>query len=260
MGKDKKILGIKTTRYFTKNCTKCGFEYPNWFTNCPKCGAAWDEMEAIRIGTSEEAQKKTIKIVVKITEEDFNKAISVVNLIFSADRGKSWYQMEMDIKMDYFISEIAEVPVGSIIIYYIEVYLEDGERIIENNNGKYFYYKVGEPIEEIQQSPPKPEVKVIKDNIKKASIKPQEYLKPQIKKSPPKTYIARDMIEKSVKIPQEPMKAPTEQKRSQIETNDNVTIFGRPQTRIDPNLKICPHCNSKIKKMWSTCPICGKNI
>ncbi|MFX1315192.1 MAG: hypothetical protein ACFE9T_04965 [Promethearchaeota archaeon] len=249
MGKEKKTLGIKTTRYFTKTCTNCRFEYPNWFTNCPKCGAAWDEMEARRISTTEEAQKKTIKIVVKITEEDFNKAISVVNLIFSADKGKSWYQMEMDIKMDYFIAEIAEVPVGSIIVYYIEVYLEDGEKIIENNNGKYFYYKVGAPIEETQQDPSKPESKVIKDNIKQAQIKSQL----------PKTYIAREMIGKSTKIPQKPMKTPIEQ-TSQSGTIENITIFGKPQTRIDPNLKVCPHCNSKIKKMWSICPICGNNI
>ena len=87
MGKEKKTLGIKTTRYFTKNCSKCDFEYPNWFTNCPKCGAAWDDSEIIP--ATKEAHKKTIKIVVKITEEDFNKAISYVNLIFSADQGRS---------------------------------------------------------------------------------------------------------------------------------------------------------------------------
>jgi len=41
---------------------------------------------------------------------------------------------------------------------------------------------------------------------------------------------------------------------------DNLTIFGKLQTQIDPDLKICPYCNSKIKKLWSTCPICGKNL
>ena len=141
MGKDKKALGIKTTRYFTKNCSACGFEYPNWFTNCPKCGTAWDELQAKAFLPSSEAQKKTIKIVVKITEEDFNRAILSVNLIFSADQGKSWYQMQMDSKVDYFIAEISEIPAGSNIIYYIEVYLENGEIVIENNNNKYYYYR-----------------------------------------------------------------------------------------------------------------------
>ena len=63
MGKQKKGLGIKTTRYFTKSCSKCSFEYPNWFTNCPKCGAAWDEMEAkaIRLSGLEKIPVNSLK-------------------------------------------------------------------------------------------------------------------------------------------------------------------------------------------------------
>ena len=152
MGKEKKkSLGIKTTRYFTKTCTKCKVEYPNWFTNCPKCGAAWDSVEAEKITSIKEALKKTIKIVVKITEEDFNNALERVKLIFSADQGRSWYQMEMENQLDFFIAEITDVPVGSVIIYYIEVILIHGEQIIENNEGNYFHYKVGVPIEDLEK-------------------------------------------------------------------------------------------------------------
>jgi predicted ATP-dependent serine protease len=57
MGKEKKGIGIKTTRYFTKNCSKCSYEYPNWFTNCPKCGVAWDDAE-LKPTMLKEAQKK----------------------------------------------------------------------------------------------------------------------------------------------------------------------------------------------------------
>jgi hypothetical protein len=53
----------------------------------------------------------------------------------------------MEHELDYFIAEIADVPMGSIIIYYIEVLLAHGEKVIENNEGKYFYYEVGIPIE-----------------------------------------------------------------------------------------------------------------
>lgn len=257
MGKEKKALGIKTTRYYTKNCTKCGFEYPNWFTNCPKCGAAWDDSQAIPV--TKEAHKKTIKIVVKITEEDFNKSIFNVNLIFSADQGKSWYQMDMEAKMDYYIAEIAEVPVGSVIIYYIEVYLEDGEKIIENNNDKYFFYKVGVPLGEAEKEPPKHETKALKESIKEAPIKPKMYHKPPIEAPKQKPHITREMVEQSTVIPHEQFKT-AEQHSSQEYISDESTIFGRPQTKIDPELKVCIHCNSKIKKMWSTCPICGKNL
>ncbi|MFX1308573.1 MAG: hypothetical protein ACFE9M_01225 [Promethearchaeota archaeon] len=253
MGKKKKTLGIKTARYFTKNCTKCSFEYPNWFTNCPKCGASWDDTEIVQV--PKEANKKTIKIVVKITEETFNKALFSVNLIFSADQGKSWYQMEMDAQMDYYIAEIAEVPIGSVIIYYVEVFLEDGEKIIENNEGKYFFYKVGVPIEETKSELTTRESKA----ITKPPIKPQKYQKPPIEAPIQKKHVTREMLEHSTVIPQEQVKIP-EKSSSQEYKMKASTIFGKPQTQIDPELKICTHCNSKIKKMWSTCPICGKSL
>ncbi|MFX1377201.1 MAG: hypothetical protein ACFFA0_15455 [Promethearchaeota archaeon] len=240
MGKEKKSLGIKTTRYFTKNCSKCGFEYPNWFTNCPKCGAAWDEMEAKAFYTPTDDQKKKIKIVVKITEDDFNKAILYVNLIFSADQGKSWYQMPMDAKMDYYIAEIDEIPVGSVVIYYIEVYLENGEKIIENNDSKYYYYKVGVPIGGPEEKPSESEKKAFKEQLKETPIDPQSYYKD--------TYSLQD-----------PVKSKMANNYS-IQSPKDSTIFGKPQTKIDPELKVCSYCNSKIKKMWSTCPICGKDL
>jgi len=259
MGKEKKALGIKTTRYFTKNCSKCGFEYPNWFTNCPKCGSAWDELEAKAFSPSTEAQKKTIKIVVKITEEVFNSAILSVNLIFSADQGKSWYQMLMDLKTDYYIAEIAEIPAGSVIIYYIEVHLENGEKIIENNDNKYFYYKVGVSVGEPEEKPSELERNTLKGKIKETEINPQRYAKdPDIsqKQSP---LITRKMRSPSSQTPQEPIKSSVIDSSPKPLSN-NVTIFGKPQTRIDPDLKVCTYCNSKIKKMWSTCPICGKTL
>ena len=259
MGKEKKALGIKTTRYFTKNCSKCGFEYPNWFTNCPKCGSAWDELEAKAFSPSTETQKKTIKIVVKITEEDFNRAILSVNLIFSADQGKSWYQILMDSKTDYFIAEIAEIPAGSVIIYYIEVHLENGEKIIENNNSKYFYYKVGASVGEPEEKPSELERNELKGKIRETEIKPQRYTKDPVISQIPVPHITRKMIKPSTEVPQGFNKSATMNNPPKPSSN-NLTIFGKPQTTIDPELKICTHCNSKIKKMWSTCPICGKDL
>jgi hypothetical protein len=231
MGKEKKKnLGIKTSRYFTKHCAKCGSEYPNWFTNCPSCGTSWDE-NLKELGKAQESFKKTIKILVKITKEDFNEPISNVKLIFSADRGKSWYETGMDFKTDHFIAEIMDVPVGSLIIYYIEVDLANGEKYIENNDGKYFNYKVGSLAGETEESPPESDSKIFQENLENITSPPQEY------KVPEKT------------IPND-----------QSQENDNITIFGKPQTQIDPDLRVCPHCNSKIKKMWSACPFCGGKI
>ena len=231
MGKEKnKKLGIKTSRYFTKHCAKCGSEYPNWFTNCPSCGASWDETSK-ELGKAHEKLKKTIKILVKITKEDFNEAISNVKLIFSADKGKSWYQTNMDFTTDYFAAEIVDVPIGSLIIYYIEVDLADGEKFIENNEGKYFYYNVGAITEETEEIPPESDSKIIQENLEKVTSIPQDY------KMPEKV------------IPE-----------NQSQENNDMTIFGKPQTEIDPDLRICPHCNSKIKKMWSACPFCGGKV
>ncbi|MFX1395029.1 MAG: hypothetical protein ACFFAH_15860 [Promethearchaeota archaeon] len=221
----KKKFGIKTSRYFTKNCQNCGNEYPNWFTQCPQCGVEWFSSETpntIGIGKEKELDKKTIKIVVKITEEDFNEEIAYLNLIFSGDQGKSWYQMKMDAEIDYFIAEMAEVPDRSVIIYYIEVYLANGEKFIENNDGNYFYYKVGVPLEETDEEPSQSEAQIIQDNIKESTSEPQ-------------TVIG-------------------------AKNEGDATIFGKPQTQIDPDLKVCPHCNAKIKKMWSTCPFCNGKV
>ena len=290
MGKEKKkTLGIKTTRYFTKTCTKCNFEYPNWFTNCPKCGAAWDSLEAEKTTGAKETLKKTIKIVVKITEEDFNNTLERVKLIFSADQGRSWYQMEMENQLDYYIAEITDVPVGSDIIYYIEVILIHGEQIIENNEGNYFHYKVGLPIEDLEKEQQISKRKIVNhakeqlnnavndynevlddltisktqitNNLVQKQPKPQaEYFKPKLESI---ANSKKEMVDISTGISQNLINKPSmqpSQHPKEYNIEDNITIFGKLQTKIDPELKICIHCKSKIKKIWSTCPICGKNL
>ena len=247
MARDKKkSLGIKTSRYYTKTCTKCKFEYPNWFTNCPKCGSAWDEPLD---GELIKPFVKTIKIVVKITQEDFDHKLEQVILIFSADKGKSWYKMKMENKNDYYIIELADVPKGSVIIYYIEVILKNGDKVVENNDGKFFYYTVGSYTGETSNDSLKENKS---ENLKigptsKDSPKESEY----IREKKLSQEISDQSLNQNVKvsIPKNPQEYSTE---------DNITIFGKPLKEIDPELKICSNCSSKIKKMWSTCPICGK--
>jgi RNA polymerase subunit RPABC4/transcription elongation factor Spt4 len=237
MARDKKkSLGIKTTRYFTKTCTKCKFEYPNWFTNCPKCGAAWDEPQDEDLNAT---SIKTIKIVVKITQDDFDEKLEQVKLIFSADNGKTWYQMKMEDKKDYFIVELADVPNGSVIIYYIEVFLKNGEKVIENNEGKFYYYTVGSYNEQNTYN---------KNDLKE--LKKEPIHKPFYRNNIP--------IKEQSLNPHIPEKITAQNDSEYPKNPHDITIFSKPITEVDPELKLCSNCSSKIKKMWSICPICGK--
>ncbi len=73
--------------------------------------------------------------------------------------------MKMDNNMDYFIAEIAEVPIGAVVIYYIEVYLVNGEKVIENNDGNYFKYQVGNLNLKVKGKNKGSELKVSNNNI-----------------------------------------------------------------------------------------------
>ncbi|MBD3212185.1 MAG: hypothetical protein GF311_06200 [Candidatus Lokiarchaeota archaeon] len=248
--KNKSKLGIKTSRYFTKKCSSCGYEYPNWFVSCPKCGASWDEA----IGTDESSIKKNVKIVAKMTEEDFDKPIKHVNLVFSGDQGQSWYKMSMEFKSDYYVAEIMEVPEGARIIYYIEVELIDDEKIIENNEGRYFIYRVGsvdrEKAEPASKEQKIPSSEPAQKSITSTPTSPKEYFQPDTPESPehdqtPPVDFSKGATEYMENSKNSSQKSPT------------FTIFGEPQTEKETDLKLCPGCNSQIKSLWSVCPICG---
>jgi hypothetical protein len=144
MGKNKnKKVNIKTSKYFTKTCSNCNKEYPSWFVVCPHCQTAWDQEKYEQQKQKGTEIKKDVKIVVNITEENFSEPIKSVLLKFSPNKGKAWYEIEMDEKSDdIYEAEISEVPEETIIIYYIEIELINKEIIIENNNGKYYKYRV----------------------------------------------------------------------------------------------------------------------
>ncbi|MBN1214005.1 MAG: hypothetical protein JXA99_01050 [Candidatus Lokiarchaeota archaeon] len=253
MGKEKKSkLGIKTARFFTKTCSNCNKEYPNWFVSCPSCGTAWDMEEGKETHEKELFTKKNVKIVAKITEEDFKEPIDTVNLIFSGDQGKSWYKIKMEYKTDYYLAEIIEVPIGAKIIYYIEVILRNGEIIIENNEENYFIYKVGTTVED----PKDVQKQELNEPEKNIPQRPEEYFKPsnEIKSEQPVIY--NDQTNNQNEIAPEYIENPKEF----FKDMKDLTIFGLPQTEKDPDLKDCPNCYSKIKKMWNICPICGHRI
>jgi hypothetical protein len=297
--KSKSSKTIKTAQYWTKTCSnpKCNFEYPNWFTVCPRCHMPWTRPTPSEVEKLEKIPaKKTIKIVVKITEESPENPITDVKLAFTADGGNSWFQVPMEKYQDYYVAEIEGMPFGSKVIYYIEAEDASGEKFIENNDGKYFSYYV-EPQKAAEQIPntthkeiPKSTIEnQDKDFLSEALKKGTQPSPPQIQSQnkPPQQRTVPQKVSPlhPVKVPQkvpqsqqsrvlqkvpplQPIKVPhrvpqpqqefTLQGSQQITNQNNeMTIFGKPQLKIDENLKICPNCQSKIKKLWTTCPICG---
>ncbi len=317
--KEKLTAKIKTSRYWTKTCSnpKCNFEYPNWFTSCPKCHTSWTQSTSAVIDKMEKIpSKKTIKIVVKITDESPENPIIDVRLRFTADGGNSWFQVPMEKQQDFYLSEIEEMPLGSKVIYYIEAEDASGEIYIENNEGKYFAYYVG-PQPAVKQSTVKSQKKTGQaplegevldkpflyesqnySNTIKALEKKSKQLFSQTqtpRKLPQEQVIFQDKSQpqpvkkgsllQPVKIPKkgsplkksqvQPVKIPQKsnsvqvpprqeiikqkvQEPQQPKIQDNeLTIFGKPQRKIDENLKVCPNCQSKIKSIWTSCPICG---
>ncbi|TFG00432.1 MAG: hypothetical protein EU541_02345 [Promethearchaeota archaeon] len=214
MGKKKSKLGIKTSKYFTKTCDNCGEEYPSFFTHCPHCGTAWDEKPQDAFKT------KNIKIVAKITEDNFSEAIKRVSLIFSGDGGQKWYKVKMKDKSDFYEAEIKDVPEGATLIYLIEVYQVNGEIIRENNQGTYYKYNVA-----ISEGEDEEEQSEVHDSD------PLDVLKPSMPQK-------EDIIEK----------------HQEEELNNNS------ENSPKDNLKECPNCHSKVKKHFIICPICGHNF
>ncbi|MHA1341119.1 MAG: hypothetical protein ACTSRZ_14100 [Promethearchaeota archaeon] len=162
---------IKTSRYWTRKCDNCGFEYPNWFVQCPKCKKTWDESKSLKETTEinestlmestnktqeiSEEELKTVRIIAQIAEEDVK--IKSMTIYFSGDNGISWFQMPMVKKNDYFVAEILNVPLDSIIIYYLRGVDENGEEFIEDNDGEFYYYNVRENLALIKAAEEKKE-------------------------------------------------------------------------------------------------------
>ncbi len=209
---------LKTTRYWTRSCPNCNFEYPNWFTVCPKCHQMWnsagiEKEEPIEIGQEKDIIKKekTIRIIAQITEDEVK--IKALHIFFSADNGISWFQQQMIRENDYFISEIEKIPINSTVVYYLKGIDENNFEFIEDNEKEYYYYHVTEEIEEETPRPaqkPKmpnktkiPEIPKIPEYtpLEKENEKPkifQEPKKPIQKSEPPKTIFETENSESGV--------------------------------------------------------------
>ncbi len=250
---------IKTTRYWTRKCPNCTFEYPNWFTVCPKCHASWKGEGGISISETtatpqqiaqpqeiEIEKEKTIKIIAQLTEDDVK--ISKLTLFFSADNGISWFQMDMLREGDYFAADILNVPINSTIVYYLKGIDENNMEFTEDNNQNYYYYQVTESVE--------PELPETRPPVAKPTESPAPYMSQSSTKSRPAAQnIPAQQYE--LEISPVPPKQQPNPPQTDTSTPSGVVFTPLDQVQRDANLKICPNCKSKIKSDWGICPICG---
>ncbi|TFG21399.1 MAG: hypothetical protein EU530_00150 [Promethearchaeota archaeon] len=247
---------IKTTRYWTRKCPNCTFEYPNWFTVCPKCHASWKGEGGISVSetsaTSEQPtqpqqpvteKEKTIKIIAQLTEDDVR--ISKLTLFFSADNGISWFQMDMIREADYFAADIMNVPINSTIVYYLKGIDENNLEFTEDNSQNYYYYHVTESVEsELPETQP-PVTAPTKSAAPYMNQPSAETL------SPVQKLLTPHRFQHELDIP------PVPPKQGSNPPQSGVVFTPLDQVQRDANLKLCMNCKSKIKSDWGICPICG---
>lgn len=251
MAKDK-ARKIKTSRYWTRTCEKCQYEFPNWFVQCPRCKHVWGEKpndnvqsQSVKVDSTKQSNLKTVRIIANIDEEEAK--ISSLTIYFSGDNGISWFQMPMVRENDYFVAEIQNVPTHSTIIYYLKGVDQTGMEFIEDNNAEFYYYNVFEEIEEESMYSEKKEQR---------STEPPQFSKdvaPLLKE------IKEDIEEGPVQISTPSFNQQSERPASQYKPNTSGGVVFTPlnQVKKDVKLRECPNCKSKVKSDWAACPICG---
>lgn len=80
-------------------------------------------------------------------EGDLSKLI----LIFSLDKGNTWYSVEMLKKDLFYAVTLPDISRGIIILYSFKAISYDGEEFIEDNNGMYYSQIAGEDIINFEQ-------------------------------------------------------------------------------------------------------------
>ncbi|MBD3350912.1 MAG: hypothetical protein GF364_05440 [Candidatus Lokiarchaeota archaeon] len=251
--KKKKKKKIKTSRYWTRKCEHCGFEFPNWFVQCPKCKRTWGSSEEEEVVekpkqtkkvSPAEKELKTVKIITQVAEDEAR--ITSLTLYFSGDNGISWFQMPMKREQDYFLAEIQNVPSQSTIIYYLKGVDENGNEFMEDNDGEFFYYHVVDDMAD--------ESELGAPEIAKEAEYDQASTPKEIEEK-----IAED-IEEEEEEPVQIEGPKFEQPEQYNPLTSGVKFTPLQNIKRDKNLRECPNCKSKIKKDWSACPICGYKL
>ncbi len=220
--------------------------------------------------------KVTVEIKCTI-EGDLSKLI----LIFSLDKGNTWYSVNMEKKESVYIVTLPDISKGIIILYSFKAVGYDGEEFIEDNNGMYYSQIAGqddidieyessnipdqlEPLSDLDEStnfntelvnfPPK-----YGENLKEndpsqqtniIDSEKQEILRPIIPYNPfsPEDGDIGETLN-------------TFQSFSKIigakKTNPPVKRKSFIKRAQIINKKRCSNCKANLQASWRICPICG---
>ena len=208
-------------------------------------------------------------------EGDLSKLI----LIFSLDKGNTWYSVNMEKRDSIYIVTLPDISRGIIILYSFKAIGHDGDEFIEDNNGMYYSQIAGQNDIEFEyesnsvpdQSEP---LSNLNANFNTELVNfPPEYGEDLVKSDYSQQTSLTDSEKKEILrpiIPYNPFspedgdigeKPNTFQSFSKIigakKTNPPVKRRSFIKRGQIINKKRCSNCKANLQANWRICPICG---
>ena len=207
--------------------------------------------------------------------------LSKLILIFSLDKGNTWYSVNMEKKESIYIVTLPDISQGTIILYSFKAIGYDGDEFIEDNNGMYYSQIAGQndidfeyesnPIPD--QSDPLPNLNENANFNTELVNFPPEYREDSKKSDYSQQTSLIDSEKKEILrpiIPYNPFspedgdigeKPNTFQSFSKIigakKTNPPVKRRSFIKKAQIINKKRCSNCKANLQANWRICPICG---
>jgi len=208
--------------------------------------------------------------------------LSSLILIFSLDKGNTWYSVDM-VKRDLiYIVTLPDISKGTIILYSFKAVGYDGEEFIEDNNGMYYSQIAGQDDIEYESKethsqsdllPDLNESEILNTEIVKF---PSDFDEISEKSSDSQQTSIIDSDEKEILrpiIPYNPFSPEDGDIGETLNTFQSFSkIIGAKKTNPPVkrrsfikraqiiNKKRCSKCKANLKVDWRICPICGTKI
>ena len=220
--------------------------------------------------------KVTVEIKCSI-EGDLSKLI----LIFSLDKGNTWYSVNMEKRDSIYIVTLPDISRGIIILYSFKAVGYDGEEFIEDNNGMYYSQIAGQDNIDFEyesnnipnQSEPLPDLNENANFNTELVNFPPKY----VEDSKNSDYSQETSLINSEKkeilrpiIPYNPFSPEDGDIGETLNTFQSFSkIIGAKKTNPPVkrrsfikraqiiNKKRCSNCKANLKANWRICPICG---